>query len=161
MRLRSHTIVFILCVLQGPVGAQEKSPTFATRIASKVAAEGKVSRTSESRTSVSPHARLRKVSPGHVKWTRGFWADRFRLCCDVTLPAVQQALQVPENGAYLGNFPVAAGLEEGVETFEIHEECGLGEVAVDDANRIVRVRGHYEIVARVADGAHVSRGDVA
>ncbi len=61
----------------------------------------------------SPHARLKGVDPTDVRWTEGFWADRFALCRDAILPELQRALHDPDNGAILGNFRIAAGLEEG------------------------------------------------
>ena len=62
---------------------------------------------------LSPHVRLRSVGMGDVKWTRGFWADKFALCRDATVPAVQRALEDPRNAAVLSNFDVAAGRKKG------------------------------------------------
>ena len=61
----------------------------------------------------SPHARLRSVTPQSVTWTTGFWADRFALCKNVTLPSMRRALDHPDNAACFGNFYVAARLQEG------------------------------------------------
>lgn len=64
-------------------------------------------------TSASPHVKLKSVGLDDVKWTRGFWAGRFALCRDVTIPEMHRALQDHGNAAVLDNFRVAAGLEEG------------------------------------------------
>jgi DUF1680 family protein len=48
-----------------------------------------------------------------ARWTDGFWADRFKLCHEVVLPRMREALEHPDNSACLSNFRVAAGLEEG------------------------------------------------
>lgn len=64
-------------------------------------------------TSKSAHARLRSVDLGDVRWTAGFWAEKHALCRTAIVPAVQQALLDPKNSEQLGNFRVAAGLEQG------------------------------------------------
>ena len=61
----------------------------------------------------SPHATLQRLPMNAARWTEGFWADRFKLCHDVILPKMKEALEHPENRACLSNFRVAAGLEEG------------------------------------------------
>ena len=61
----------------------------------------------------SPHVKLRSVDLGDVRWTGGFWADRFERCRTVTLPAVHEALKDRRNGAVLENFRIAAGLAKG------------------------------------------------
>ncbi len=48
-----------------------------------------------------------------ARWTSGFWAERFALCRDVVLPKMKEALENPQNAAWLGNFRVAAGIEPG------------------------------------------------
>jgi len=62
---------------------------------------------------LSPHARLRSPGAGDVKWTDGFWAEKFRLCRDAMIPGIRQALSNPRNAAVLENFRVAAGLRKG------------------------------------------------
>ena len=37
----------------------------------------------------SPHSRLRCVDLDDVKWTDGFWADKFTLAKDVTIPKMR------------------------------------------------------------------------
>ena len=59
------------------------------------------------------YRKLAATAPGQVSWTHGFWADKFRLDQDVIIPAIWEALQVPENGAVFANLYVAAGLRTG------------------------------------------------
>jgi len=64
-------------------------------------------------TSRSTHVRMRNVDLGDVKWTEGFWAEKFKLCCDAMLPSVHQGLLDPANSEHLINFKIQAGLEKG------------------------------------------------
>lgn len=59
------------------------------------------------------HAALRPAEMRAVRWTEGFWADRYALCRRTMLPEMKKALLNPENAACLINFRIAAGLEEG------------------------------------------------
>ena len=52
-------------------------------------------------------------------------------------------------------------VEVPVETLELGEKVSRGEVTVDDAHGVVRIKGCHQIVARGLDGLHVPRGDVA
>jgi len=64
-------------------------------------------------TTSSPYVKLRSVDIDAVRWTKGFWAERFARCHEAMIPALKQALENPENAAYLDNFRVAAGLKQG------------------------------------------------
>lgn len=59
------------------------------------------------------HRRLRPTPMTAARWTSGFWADRFKLCYEVVIPKMKEALEHPDNAACLSNFRVGAGLEEG------------------------------------------------
>lgn len=61
----------------------------------------------------SPHAKLKSLPLDAVRWTEGFWAERFALCHRVMIPSMEKALHHPKNAASLDNFAVAAGLQEG------------------------------------------------
>lgn len=61
----------------------------------------------------SPYCRLRSVGLNEVRWTDGFWADRFRQCVEVTLPHLWKLAADPEWGHALTNLRIAAGLEKG------------------------------------------------
>ncbi|MEI7850924.1 MAG: beta-L-arabinofuranosidase domain-containing protein [Kiritimatiellales bacterium] len=56
----------------------------------------------------SPHAQLRPVPFDAVQWTDGFWADRFKQVCDVTLDESWRLLADPDAGHVLDNFRFAA-----------------------------------------------------
>jgi DUF1680 family protein len=62
---------------------------------------------------------------GAVRWTEGFWAERFRNCHETMLPSMRRALENPDNAAVLANFAVAAGLQEGTHrgTFWSDGDC--------------------------------------
>ncbi len=62
---------------------------------------------------LSPHRLLHDLPPGAVRWSGGFWGERFELCRKVVLPRMREALEHPDNAARLGNFRVAAGVGEG------------------------------------------------
>ena len=64
-------------------------------------------------TSASPYAHLQSVDLDDVEWTEGFWAERFKVCKDVTLPHLYELAADPEYGHALTNLRIAAGLEQG------------------------------------------------
>lgn len=59
------------------------------------------------------HAAMRPAAMASVRWTQGFWADRYALCRETVVPEMKKALLAPENTACLVNFRIAAGLEKG------------------------------------------------
>jgi DUF1680 family protein len=61
----------------------------------------------------SGFSRLKGPGLDAVRWTKGFWADRFELCRNTVIPKMKEALEHADNSARLSNFCVAAGLEEG------------------------------------------------
>jgi DUF1680 family protein len=61
----------------------------------------------------SPHAKLRSVDLRRVRWTDGFWADRFRTCREVTLPRLWELAADSDRGHALDNMKIAAGLAAG------------------------------------------------
>ena len=61
----------------------------------------------------SPCRKLHPVPMDAARWTDGFWGDRFRLCREVVIPKMREALEHPDNRACLSNFRVAAGVAEG------------------------------------------------
>jgi DUF1680 family protein len=64
-------------------------------------------------TSQSPHVRMRNVDLDAVKWTEGFWAEKFKLCREAMLDSVHQGLLDPNNSEHLINFKIQAGMEKG------------------------------------------------
>jgi DUF1680 family protein len=61
----------------------------------------------------SPNAKMKEINWADVKWTEGFWADKFDLCRREIIPAVYNGLMSPENSEHLDNLKIAAGLQEG------------------------------------------------
>lgn len=61
----------------------------------------------------SPFCTLRSVPLGAVRWSRGFWHDRFEQCRAVTLPHLDRLMSDPAQGHALTNLRIAAGLERG------------------------------------------------
>ena len=67
----------------------------------------------------APHANPRSralmhsVRTADVRWTDGFWAERWELCRREMLPSVERALLDPANSEQLVNLKIAAGLAEG------------------------------------------------
>ena len=61
----------------------------------------------------SPYAKLKSVDMTDVKWTTGFWADRFKVCRDAMLPNLWAIYTDPKVGHATQNFEIAAGLDTG------------------------------------------------
>ena len=63
--------------------------------------------------SVRSHAVVRAVPLEDVKWTNGFWAERFAVNRDKSLPAMWAIMKGTEYKPFLVNFLIAAGDVEG------------------------------------------------
>jgi DUF1680 family protein len=61
----------------------------------------------------SPHAVVQSVRLDEVRWTEGFWADRFVTCRDRSLPAMWDVMRGTKYKPYLQHFLIAAGDIEG------------------------------------------------
>lgn len=61
----------------------------------------------------SPHAKLKSVDLNNVRWTDGFWAQRFAQTRDITLPNLWELASDPEMGHAIQNMRIAAGMEDG------------------------------------------------
>jgi len=64
-------------------------------------------------TSKSKYAQLTNVDLSAVKWTNGFWGDRFRVCKDTMLISMWNTWNAPEISHGFRNFEVAAGVCQG------------------------------------------------
>lgn len=64
-------------------------------------------------TSASRYVKLRSVNIKDVRWTEGFWKDRFDCCRNSMIPNMQLLLEDPKTSHAYDNFLVAAGLKEG------------------------------------------------
>ena len=60
----------------------------------------------------SPHSMLRSVDLSDVRWTDGFWKQKFDLVRNVTIPKMWEYYNGNGNSHWT-NFRIAAGLEEG------------------------------------------------
>jgi len=60
-----------------------------------------------------PQAKMCGVGLDDVRWTEGFWAERWELCRREMLPSVERALSDPANSEQLINLKIAAGLATG------------------------------------------------
>jgi len=61
----------------------------------------------------SPKAKLKSVDLDNVRWTGGFWAQRFAQTRDVTLPKLWELASDPKTGHAIQNLRIAAGMEDG------------------------------------------------
>lgn len=64
-------------------------------------------------TGHSSFAKLSSVNMEDVKWTNGFWAERFRVCKDSMITHLWSVYTDPKTGHALQNFEIAAGLDTG------------------------------------------------
>ncbi|MCG2614796.1 glycoside hydrolase family 127 protein [Terrimonas sp. NA20] len=64
-------------------------------------------------TTKSQHAVLSSTNLGDVKWTSGFWADRFKVTREVTVPQLWNTYLDPKQSHSFRNFEIAAGLDTG------------------------------------------------
>jgi DUF1680 family protein len=64
-------------------------------------------------TSSSSKAKLRPFSLDAVRWTKGFWAERYEQSRDVTLRKLWDLAADPEAGHVLDNMRIAGGLKQG------------------------------------------------
>ena len=64
-------------------------------------------------TSASPFAQVRTVGLDEVRWTHGFWADRFELCRTQMVPSMARLMQGTNYSQFYFNFEILAGLAEG------------------------------------------------
>ena len=64
-------------------------------------------------TTSSSNAVIRPVGMREVKWTDGFWADRFELCRTQMVPAMARLMEGTNYSQFYYNFEILAGLVEG------------------------------------------------
>jgi hypothetical protein len=61
----------------------------------------------------SAFAKVQSVGLDEVRWTDGFWADRFETCRAKALPALWRIMEGTNYSQFYENFRIAAGLSEG------------------------------------------------
>ena len=59
---------------------------------------------------IRPFAKCRPVDAEDVRWSQGFWGQRFEQCAAVTVPDMWQVMQLPDNAATFHDLRMAAGL---------------------------------------------------
>lgn len=64
-------------------------------------------------TSQSPFAKLKSIDMGDVRWTTGFWAERFQVCSESMVPHMMGEYMNPEVSHAYRNFEIAAGKIDG------------------------------------------------
>lgn len=64
-------------------------------------------------TSKSPYAALHGIDMGEVKWTNGFWAERFAVCKDSMVPNIWRIYNDEKVSHAFKNFEIAAGIDTG------------------------------------------------
>ncbi len=64
-------------------------------------------------TSNSKFAKIQGVDMGSVRWTDGFWGERFAVCRDSMVPGLWKTLSNPDVAHAYRNFEIAAGCCEG------------------------------------------------
>jgi len=64
----------------------------------------------ESQVECSPYVELQSVSLKDVRWTGGFWGERFEQCRRVVTPNLWRVMQLPDNAATFNDLKMAAGL---------------------------------------------------
>lgn len=65
-------------------------------------------------TSQSRHARLHSLDMKDVNWTKGFWADRFKVARETMVPNMWAIYNDAEISHAFKNFEIAAGLDTGL-----------------------------------------------
>jgi len=84
-----------------------------TSIAFAVAAMNLAAQNGLVNTDNSKYAKLTNVGLSDVKWTKGFWAERFAVCRDSMVPHLWETYTSKDFCFAFQNFKVAAGLDTG------------------------------------------------
>lgn len=64
-------------------------------------------------TSNSKFVKMHSVDMQSVKWSSGFWADRFKVCAETMVPNMWSIYTDPELSHAFLNFEIAAGVKDG------------------------------------------------
>ena len=60
-----------------------------------------------------PFATAQPIALAEVRWTSGFWFDRFELCSTIMLPNMERLMAGTNYTHFLRNFEIAAGIADG------------------------------------------------
>jgi DUF1680 family protein len=77
-------------------------------------------------TPASPHVKFHNVDMDSVRWTEGFWAERFELCREATIPALFEVMHRPDNSANFQNLRIP-GWAQGA-TIQVGGQDAAGDV---------------------------------
>jgi uncharacterized protein len=61
----------------------------------------------------SPFAKVESISHSEMKWTSGFWHERFTVCKESMIPSMWEIMKGTDYKPFLQHFEIAAGLKEG------------------------------------------------
>ena len=64
-------------------------------------------------TAASRFAKVQTTGLNEVKWTDGFWADRFQLCQTQMIPSMGRLMEGTNYSQFFRNFEIVAGLQAG------------------------------------------------
>ncbi|WP_420400465.1 glycoside hydrolase family 127 protein [Flagellimonas sp.] len=101
--------ILSLCILLFTVSCKEekqKAPKVTSKIVEFDKNAGIVNNTN------SPHVKLKSIDIGDCRWTKGFWADKWKTAEEVMIPHMGTILKGDIGHGY-NNFKIAAGLKEG------------------------------------------------
>ena len=62
---------------------------------------------------IRTHCRVKPVHLSEVKWTDGFWQQRYITCRDKMVPSMWEIMKGTKYKPFLEHFRIAAGLSEG------------------------------------------------
>ncbi|TWT29771.1 Non-reducing end beta-L-arabinofuranosidase [Posidoniimonas corsicana] len=64
-------------------------------------------------TAQSSHAVLKPIGVDQARWTEGFWAQRYQVCRDQSIPSMWELMESGDYKPFLGHFLIAAGQADG------------------------------------------------
>ncbi len=104
-----------MCVITRCRGCLDKIKfkSIVTAVVCAVAAMNATAQNSLVNTDNSKYAKLSSVGMSDVKWTKGFWAERFAVCRDSMVPHLWATYTSKDFCFAFQNFKVAAGLDTG------------------------------------------------
>ena len=92
MKRYAFSLVIVVLIFHSVLNAQEKSLV---------------------NTSNSAYSKLKSINMGDVTWTKGFWADRFKVATETMVPNMWAIYNDPNISHAFKNFEIAAGLDTG------------------------------------------------
>jgi uncharacterized protein len=99
-------------------------------------------------TAASPQATLQSVPLDAVRWTEGFWAERYQQACETSVEVLWDLLADPDAGHVLQNFQIAAGLLEGDHEGTDWQDAWMYKW-IESAASIWRVTGDAQLAERM------------